>query len=97
MLDIKGLMPTSLIEYPGKIAAVVFLNQCNFRCPFCQNASLAQGTEQAPSIPKEQVLEFLKSRKKWLDGVAITGGEPTLAGEELVSFIKEIKSLGLAV
>ncbi len=97
MLDIKGLMPTSLIEYPGKIAAVVFLNGCNFRCPFCQNASLAQGTETALSIPKEQVLEFLKSRKKWLDGVAITGGEPTLAGSELVSFIKEVKSLGLAV
>ncbi|MFH0973879.1 MAG: anaerobic ribonucleoside-triphosphate reductase activating protein, partial [Candidatus Micrarchaeota archaeon] len=97
MLDIKGLMPTSLIEYPGKIAAVVFLNNCNFRCPFCQNASLALGTEAAPSIPKEQVLAFLKTRKKWLDGVAITGGEPTLAGDELVAFIREIKALGLAV
>ncbi len=97
MLDIKGLMPTSLIEYPGKIAAVVFLNGCNFRCPFCQNASLALGTEQAPSIPREQVLNFLKSRKKWLDGVAITGGEPTLAGSELIDFIKEVKALGFAV
>jgi pyruvate formate lyase activating enzyme len=97
MLDIKGLMPTSLIEYPGKISAAVFLNNCNFHCPYCQNASLALGTETTPSIPREQVLEFLKSRKKWLDGVAITGGEPTLAGDELVSFIKEIKALGFVV
>ncbi|MEM0475383.1 MAG: anaerobic ribonucleoside-triphosphate reductase activating protein [Candidatus Norongarragalinales archaeon] len=96
MLDIKGLLPTSLIEYPGKVSAVVFLNHCNFRCPYCQNASLALGTETAHSIPREHVLEFLKSRKKWLDGVAITGGEPTLASE-LPDFIKEIKALGLAV
>ncbi len=97
MLDIKGLMPTSLIEYPNKIAAVVFLNNCNFRCPFCQNASLALGTETAPSIPREQVLAFLKTRKKWLDGVAITGGEPTLAGDELIAFVREIKALSLCV
>jgi pyruvate formate lyase activating enzyme len=97
MLDVKGLMPTSLIEYPGKIAAVIFLNACNFRCPFCQNASLALGTEAAASIPREQVLEFLKTRRKWLDGVAITGGEPTLAGSELAEFIKEVKALGFCV
>jgi len=109
---IAGLIKSSLIDYPGKVAAVVFTQGCNFRCGFCHNADLipifantksltgslpVQGeTLRKKSLPETEVLDFLKTRVGKLDGVVITGGEPTIQ-PDLVEFIKKIKKLGLLV
>lgn len=90
-----GLMKTTLLDFPGRVAATLFLPGCNMRCPFCHNASLVNGT--CDGIPYDEVFAFLKKRAGILDGVCITGGEPTLYGERLTSLIKEIKELGYAV
>jgi len=93
---IKGIQKTTLLDYPGKIASIIFLAGCNFRCPYCQNPSLVNGYNELPTIPESDVLEFLRGRRKWLDGVCITGGEPTLH-KDLPSFIAEVKKEGLLV
>ena len=97
-MQIAGLVKSSLIDYPGKVSAVIFTQGCNFRCGFCHNASLIR--LEAPNfksqIPNEEVLNFLKKRLEKLDGVVITGGEPTLQ-PDLVEFIKKIKKLGFSV
>ncbi len=99
---IGGLQKMTLIDYPGKIAATVFTNGCNFRCPFCHNPELVHGsrfTVHGDDRVEKQVDEFfgfLETRKGKLDGVCITGGEPTLQ-PDLVDFIKRIKELGFAV
>ena len=92
---IAGLQKMTLLDYPGKVACTVFLQGCNFRCPFCHNSSLLGAPEEEP-IPTEQLLEFLRKRQGLLDGVCITGGEPTLH-KELPALLKEIKALGFAV
>lgn len=93
---IGGLQKTSLLDYPGKISAIVFTQGCNFRCPYCHNPELlkADGNTQNMSVPS--VLDFLKTRTGKLDGVVITGGEPCLHAD-LPEFIKEIKQLGFLV
>lgn len=91
---IKGIQKTTLLDYPGKVASIIFLAGCNFRCPYCQNPSLIKGYKELPTIPEREVIEFLRGRRKWLDGVCITGGEPTLH-EDLPSFIAEVKKEGL--
>jgi len=96
MADIKGLEKASLIDYPGKVSAVVFLAGCNFRCPFCQNRDLVLTPEKIPSIPEKEILGFLEERKKWLDGVVVTGGEPTI-WKDLPEFLRKIKELGYPV
>ncbi|MCP3683010.1 MAG: anaerobic ribonucleoside-triphosphate reductase activating protein [bacterium] len=96
MVIIKGLQKTSLIDYPDKIASTVFLANCNFRCPFCQNADLVLHYKNMPEIKEEELLEHLHNKKKWLDGVCISGGEPTLH-KDLPEFISKIKNLDLLV
>lgn len=96
MIKIKGLQKTSLIDYPDKICCVVFLPRCNFRCPFCYNIDLISNYEKLPDIKEEEFFEFLKSKKQWLDGVCVTGGEPTLH-KELPDFLAKIKKLGFLV
>ncbi|WP_373211871.1 anaerobic ribonucleoside-triphosphate reductase activating protein [Ruminococcus sp. 5_1_39BFAA] len=96
MMKICGYNKTTLLDYPGKVAATIFLGSCNFRCPFCQNSSLVLHPAVQPEIPTDEVLSFLKKRQGILDGVCISGGEPTLS-EELPDFIREIKALGYAV
>lgn len=95
-MRICGLNKTTLLDYPGHIAAAVFLGGCNFRCPFCQNRELVLRPENQPDINREEILAFLKKRKGILAGVCITGGEPTLE-EGLVKFIKEIKEIGYLI
>ena len=75
---IHGFTKTTLLDYPGKVAATIFLGGCNFRCPFCHNAPLVLAPEQEPAFPFEEILHFLEKRRKILDGVCISGGEPTL-------------------
>ena len=95
-LPIKGLQKTSLVDFPGKICATVFLGGCNFRCGYCYNKELVLETNKAQNISEEEVLAFLQKRKNVLDGVCITGGEPTIH-EGLPSFIQKAKTMGVAV
>lgn len=93
-----GWQKESLIEWPGKICSVVFVGGCNFRCPFCHNPDLISSSPQLPSIKEEEILDYCLANKDLLDGLALTGGEPLLAPkEDLISFIKKIKKIGLLV
>lgn len=92
---IAGLQKMTLLDYPGKVACTVFLQGCNFRCPFCHNSSLLGKAEQQP-IPVEELMSFLKKRQGLLDGVCVTGGEPTLH-KDLPELLAQIKELGFFV
>ena len=93
---ICGLNKTTLLDYPGKIACTIFLGGCNFRCPFCHNSGLVLSPHQEPSFSQEEILTFLKKRQGILEGVCITGGEPTLE-KGLIDFIEKIHALGYPV
>jgi len=95
-LRIKGLQKTSLIDYDTYTSCVVFLSGCNFRCGFCQNPDLIVELDKTPTICEHEFFDFLEKRKKWLDGVVVTGGEPCL-NEELPLFIRIIKDKGFKV
>jgi len=90
-----GLQKTTLIDYPGEVACTLFVDKCNFRCPYCQNPALVlEKAEEA--LSENEALEFLRKRKKVLDGVCVTGGEPLLyAG--LKPFLQRVKGLGYKV
>ena len=90
-----GFQKLTLLDYPGKVACILFTNGCNFRCPFCHNASLVRAQDGA-DISDAEVLEFLKKRQGILEGVCISGGEP-LIHNELKDFIREVKKLGYPV
>ena len=91
---IAGLQKMTLLDYPGKVACTVFLQGCNFRCPFCHNRDLLDTAPETFSV--EELLAFLKKRQGLLDAVCISGGEPTLQ-PDLEALIREIKALGYAV
>lgn len=92
-MRIGGLQKLTLLDFPQKVACTVFLQGCNFRCPFCHNTPLIVGTQD---YPVSDLMDFLKKRRGLLDGVAITGGEPFLS-PELPDLIREIRTLGYAV
>lgn len=94
---IGGLEKLTLIDYPGKVAATVFTSGCNFRCPFCHNPRLTTISEfESPAFSEKEVLDYLNTNKDYLEGVCVTGGEPSLQAD-LKKFLAEIKSLGLLV
>lgn len=95
-MQIHGLNKTTLLDYPKHLAATLFTGACNFRCPFCQNASLVLHPATEPVIPTEEVLDYLKKRSGILEGVCITGGEPTLQ-PDLADFLMQIRDLGLLI
>lgn len=95
-MKIAGLRKLTLLDFPGRVACVVFTNGCNFRCPFCHNASLVMPGTEHEDITEEEFFAFLKKRKGILDGVVITGGEPTLA-PGLYDFIVAVKAAGYPV
>lgn len=97
-MKIGGLQKLTLIDYPGKVAATVFTAGCNFFCPFCHNPDLVlfNKNEQYPFLSTEQFFWWLEKNLGLLDGVCISGGEPTIH-QDLPDFIKEIKDLGFAV
>ena len=94
-MNIVGLQKLTLLDYPGHVACTVFLQGCNFKCPFCYNSSLIK-SDSDNFISLDEFFTFINSRKKVLDGVAITGGEPLL-NLEIKEFIKQIKELNLLV
>lgn len=93
----RGWHKVSYIEYPGRIATVLFVAGCNFHCPFCHNPELVLKAEDLPIIEEEEVLTYLKKRQGLLDAVCVTGGEPLLYAEELEAFLKRARSLGYLV
>ena len=96
MVLIKGLQKTTLLDYPGKLACTVFLAGCNLRCGYCYNSDLAIRHHKIPTISQEHFFDFLKSKKQILEGVAITGGEPTIH-PDLPEFAHKIKELGFSL
>lgn len=90
---INGIQKLTLLDFPGHTACTVFVGGCNFRCPFCHNASLVVRAGEQPVMAEEQLFDFLKKRRGLLDGVCLTGGEPTLQ-PELPELLGRIKQLG---
>jgi pyruvate formate lyase activating enzyme len=90
---IGGFQKFSVSDFPGRISAIVYTRGCNFRCPYCHNPELVDPARYAPAIPVSEVLDFLRSRIGRLQGVVVTGGEPTLHAD-LPQFLSAIRSLG---
>lgn len=95
-MQIHGFNKTTLLDYPGLVAATIFTGACNFRCPYCHNAELVLNPSSQPIIPEEEILAHLKKRRGITQGVCITGGEPTLQ-KDLKDFIRKLKELELKV
>jgi pyruvate formate lyase activating enzyme len=96
MMLIKGFLGTSLIDYPGKISAIVFTGGCNFRCPFCHNSDLVLALDTLPTIIEGEFFKKIEKRRGFIDGIVITGGEP-LINRDILNFIKKIKDMGFLV
>ena len=95
-MRISGLQKLTLLDFPGHTACTVFTGGCNYRCPFCHNAELVLRPEEQPEIPEAEFFALLEKRRGLLDGVAVTGGEPTLQ-PDLPAFLRRIRDLGYAV
>lgn len=95
-MQFGGLNPFTLIDYPGKTAAIAYTVGCNFRCPYCHNPELV---DERPEeiISEASALSFLETRRGLLDALVITGGEPTLHGEKLLTFMAKVKRLGFLI
>ncbi len=96
-MDEYGFLKYSLVDYPGEVAGVIFFPGCNFKCPYCHNQNLIIGKVDDPWSYEEILLYLSKAQKKLITGVCITGGEPTLNENKLLSMIDQLKKLGLKV
>lgn len=94
-MNFHGFQKVTLLDYPGKVACTAFLGGCNFRCPFCHNGTLVAAPNRYQTISDNEVLTHLHQKRKILDGICITGGEPLLY--DLVPFLEEVKKIGLPV
>ncbi|MCR4739418.1 MAG: anaerobic ribonucleoside-triphosphate reductase activating protein [Lachnospiraceae bacterium] len=95
-MQIYGIQKTTLLDYPGKVAATIFTPGCNFRCPYCYNIPLAESDINTGYLSEDEVFAFLAKRKGILDGICISGGEPTLQ-KDLAGFISRVKEYGYSV
>ncbi len=93
-MNIVGLQKVSLLNYPGLVSATIYVNGCNFRCPFCHNSSIVKGEYE--KLSEDEVFKYLEERKKMLDGVCVSGGEPTTQ-KDLKDFILKLKDMGFKV
>jgi pyruvate formate lyase activating enzyme len=95
-MDIRGFLETSFVDWDGRVAAVVFTPGCTLRCGFCYNHPLILHPEKYDPIPEEVVLDYLRTHRDFLDGLCITGGEPTLQSA-LLAFCRKVKALGMEI
>ncbi len=95
-MRIGGFVPFTLSDFPGRVSAIIFTQGCNFRCPYCHNPSLVLPEKYSEPINTETILDFLEARKGKLDGVVISGGEPTIQ-PDLIEFLERIKRLDYQV
>ena len=95
-MKIGGLQKISLIDYPGRISAIVFTQGCNFRCPYCHNPELVDPAKYGPVLPEAELFSFLETRQGKLEAVTVTGGEPTLQ-RGLERFLRRMKEMGYLV
>ena len=95
-MKIHGLNKLTLLDYPGHMACLIFTGACNYRCPFCHNASLVLDPNSQPAISEEEIFAFLQSRKGILEGICISGGEPTLQAD-LPEFIRKVRGMGFHI
>ena len=95
-IEIKGFLETSFLDWPGKICAVLFLPGCNFRCPYCHNHPLVFHPERYPSFSLDEILDRLEDFRGWIDGLCVTGGEPTLH-PDLRQFLQAIRERSFPV
>ncbi|MGI6595303.1 MAG: anaerobic ribonucleoside-triphosphate reductase activating protein [Candidatus Ratteibacteria bacterium] len=95
-MKIGGLQKVSLIDFPGRLSCIIFVQRCDFRCSYCHNPELVFPERFLPLLENADVLSFLEKRRRYLDGVVITGGEP-FCDEDLISFLKKLKDMGYAV
>jgi len=95
-LDIRGFIETSLIDWDGKISSVIFLSGCNLRCSFCHNYPLVFGSETLKKFEFEDIKKYLGEHKSWIDGVVVSGGEPTIY-RDLEGLIRDIKDMDFSV
>ncbi len=96
VMKIHGINGLSLLDYPGKMACIIFTGHCNFRCPFCHNGTLVLNPDSQPLKSEHEVFDLLKKREGRLEGMVITGGEPTL-NPDLPEFCRKVKDMGLLV
>ncbi|MDD5504567.1 MAG: anaerobic ribonucleoside-triphosphate reductase activating protein [Candidatus Omnitrophica bacterium] len=94
---IKGFQESTLTDWDGNIACIIFLGRCNFRCGFCHSKMLVDGFDDIDTIPFERIAEYLSKKSGWIDGVVITGGEPCLHQQALIDLINQIKELRFPV
>ncbi len=95
-MKIGGFTPFTLTDFPGRVSAIIFTQGCNFRCPFCHNPSLVLPEKFSDPIYEESIINYLEMRRGRLDGVVISGGEPTIQSD-LIEFVKRIKGIGYQV
>jgi pyruvate formate lyase activating enzyme len=95
-MDVKGFIGMSLVDWDGKNSSVIFLPNCNLRCPFCYNTKLVLQPSQLPTVSLNRIWQYLTKKTSWIDGVVITGGEPTLH-EDLPTLCRRIKKLGFSL
>lgn len=93
---IGGFQKLTLLDYPEKTAAMIFTRGCTFLCPFCHNPELIYVDQDTENISEEEVLDYLRKKKKMIDGLVITGGEPTIH-KDLGDFIKKVRDIGMVV
>ena len=96
-MRICGIQGISLIDFPGRIASVLFLGGCNFRCPFCHNPELVLRAESQPDIDPNDALSTIAQRRGLVDGVVVTGGEPLIHSGALIALLRRLRDSGLAV
>lgn len=90
-MEIKGFIESSLLEWEGKVCSVLFLPRCNLRCRYCHAGDLVVAPDRLETVPFDRVADYLDSQRGWVDAVAITGGEPTLHGDELLDLTRKLR------
>ncbi len=95
-MEIKGFLRTSMLDWEGKIVATIFVPGCNFRCPFCQNVDLVLTPGKLETVAEAGIFRYLNSKKGWIDGICLTGGEPC-AHPDLPDFLRRIRDLEMLI